>query len=329
MMVESSHWMCTRLDIIVFHFLNQLPTTNRHFFVFQKIRLELEDEGMPSTALREISLLKELVHPNVVGLRDVVMESSRLYLIFEFLDCDLKRYLDKAPGPIPMEQVKSFTYQLVRGLAFCHAKGIMHRDLKPQVTNLRTPFIQLTYLAHFFPTVPDSATSSPQQNLLVTTDGRLKLADFGLARAFCPPIRPLTHEVVTLWYRPPEILLGSTTYAPPVDVWAVGPILVEMITKRPLFPGDCEIDEIYKIFRLLGTPSEEAWPNCTALQDWNPAFPQWPRLSLATVAPTMDAQGLHLLESTLFYDPKERISARAAMSHPFFDSVDKEAHNTI
>ena len=253
---------------------------------------------MPSTALREISLLKELRHPNVVHLNDVMQENGRLYLIFEFLDGDLKRYLDKTNGPLPMETVKSFTFQMIKGLAFCHSRGIMHRDLKPQ-------------------------------NLLVTAGGRLKLADFGLARAFCPPIRPLTHEVVTLWYRPPEILLGSTTYAPPVDIWAIGPIVVEMVTKRPLFPGDCEIDEIYKIFRLLGTPSEKQWPSCTSLQDWNPAFPQWPRLSLSSVAPTLDADGLNLLERTLMYDPKDRISAREAMEHPFFNTVDKSAHNTL
>ena len=95
-------------------------------------------------------------------------------------------------------------------------------------------------------------------------DGRLKLADFGLARSFCPPIRPLTHEVVTLWYRPPEILLGSQTYAPPVDIWAVGTILVEMVTKRPMFPGECEIDELYKIFRVLGTPTDDCWPGARA-----------------------------------------------------------------
>lgn len=143
----------------------------------------------------------------------MVQESGRLYLIFEFLDKDLKRYLDSMQGALPLEQAKSFTYQMCRGLAFCHSRGVMHRDLKPQ-------------------------------NLLVTPDGRLKLADFGLARAFCPPIRPLTHEVVTLWYRPPEILLGATTYAPPVDVWAVGTILVEILTKRPMLPGDCEIDQV-------------------------------------------------------------------------------------
>jgi cyclin-dependent kinase 1 len=110
--------------------------------------------------------------------------------------------------------------QMLRGLHFCHVRGVMHRDLKPQ-------------------------------NILVSKDGRLKLADFGLARAFVPPIRPFTHEVVTLWYRAPEILLGCKTYALPVDIWSVGTILAEMVTKRPLFPGDSEVDELFKIFRFV------------------------------------------------------------------------------
>ena len=264
----------------------------------KKIRLEMEDEGMPSTALREISLLKELQHPNVVGLCDVQQDNHKLYLIFEFLDKDLKRHIDSVSGHLSIEQVRSFSFQLVKGLSFCHSRGVMHRDLKPQ-------------------------------NLLVTNQGRLKIADFGLARAFCPPIRPLTHEVVTLWYRPPEILLGSATYAPPVDMWAIGPIIVEMVTKRPMFPADCEIDMLYKIFRILGTPTESNWPGVTNLKDWNPAFPMWPKISLRSIAPQLDEQGLDLIQQTLNYDPKTRISAKASMEHPFFSTVDKSAHNTL
>jgi cyclin-dependent kinase 1 len=260
----------------------------------KRIRLEVEDEGIPSTALREISLLRELTHRNIVDLKDCVQEDGKLYLVFEFLDKDLKKYMESCSGLLSPALVKSYLFQMCRGLTFCHARGVMHRDLKPQ-------------------------------NLLVTRDGRLKIADFGLARAFCPPIRPLTHEVVTLWYRPPEILMGSTTYAPPVDVWAIGTIFVEMVTKRPLFPGDSEIDELYKIFRQLGTPSEEVWPGCTQLQDWNMAFPKWYKTPFAnTVTDNLDSYGLELLELFLAYDPKERITSKDSLNHPYFDDLDKE-----
>jgi serine/threonine protein kinase len=260
----------------------------------KRIRLEVEDEGIPSTALREISLLRELEHCNIVDLKDCVQEDGKLYLVFEFLDKDLKKYMESCTGPLSKALVKSYLFQMTRGLAFCHSRGVMHRDLKPQ-------------------------------NLLVTRDGQLKLADFGLARAFCPPIRPLTHEVVTLWYRPPEILLGQQTYAPPVDVWAIGTIFVEMVTKRPLFPGDSEIDELYKIFRQLGTPTEEVWPGVTQLPDWNSAFPKWYKTPFAPAfTDNVDAHGLDLLEQFLKYDPKDRITAKDAMYHPFFNDLDKE-----
>mmetsp|Transcript_10888 Transcript_10888/g.14175 ORF Transcript_10888/g.14175 Transcript_10888/m.14175 type:complete len:298 (-) Transcript_10888:198-1091(-) len=260
----------------------------------KRIRLEVEDEGIPSTALREISLLRELQHPNIVELKDCIQSDGRLYLVFEFVDRDLKKYMESCTGQLDSMLVKSYLYQCLRGLEYCHARGVMHRDMKPQ-------------------------------NLLVSRDGKLKLADFGLARAFCPPIRPLTHEVVTLWYRPPEILLGSQTYAPPVDIWACGTILVEMATKRPMFPGDSEIDELFKMFRLLGTPTEETWPGVTNLPDWNAAFPLWPKLKLTKCAPNMEESGLDLLEKLLAYDPRDRISARRALSHSFFDDLDKDS----
>ena len=228
---------------------------------------------------------------------------GRLYLVFEWLDKDLKKYMDSAAavpgapasgGGLPMALIKSYMFQLLRGMDFCHARGIMHRDLKPQ-------------------------------NLLVDRRGVLKLADFGLARAFMIPMRSYTHEVVTLWYRAPEILLGQKTYSPAVDMWSIGCIFAELVTRRPLWPGDSEIDELFRIFRSMGTPTAETWPGVSELPDYKPSFPKWPKRSVhaSLVGSTLDAAGIDLLERMLDYEPSRRISARAAMSHPFFDDLDK------
>jgi len=207
----------------------------------KKIRLENEDEGIPSTAIREISILKEMIHPTIVSLLDVINYDNKLYLIFEFLDQDLKKYMDSVTTLTP-SLVQSYCMQLLQGLSYCHQRRIVHRDLKPQ-------------------------------NLLIDKRGSLKIADFGLARAFCVPVRQYTHEVVTLWYRAPEILLGSATYSIPVDMWSAGCIFGELLTKNPVFPGDSEIDQLFKIFRQLGTPTEDVWHGCTSLPDYKPSFP--------------------------------------------------------
>ncbi|CAI5746481.1 unnamed protein product [Peronospora destructor] len=254
----------------------------------KKIRLEPDEEGIPSTAMREISLLKELSsHPNIVYLYDAVYQKNKLYLVFEFVEQDLKRCLEKLPARMEVFQVKSYLYQLLAGIAFCHANRVLHRDLKPQ-------------------------------NLLIDQYGNLKLGDFGLAREYGVPLRRYTHEVVTLWYRAPEVLLGAKHYSTPVDSWSIGCIFAEMVNKQPLFPGDSEIDELFRIFRVLGTPNETLWPGVSTLPDYKWLFPQWRPQSLSKVVPQLDRVGLDLLSRLLTYDPSGRISARAAMSHPWF-----------
>ena len=262
----------------------------------KKMILEVENEGVPSTVIREISLLREIQFENIVGLKDVVIEDKKLYLVFEFLEQDLKRFLESFPNdqyPDPM-LVKNFMYQILRGTAACHSRRILHRDLKPQ-------------------------------NLLIDNDANLKIADFGLARAFAVPIRPYTHEVVTLWYRAPELLLGAIEYSTPIDIWSIGCIFVEMITKQPLFAGDAEIDQLYRIFRVLGTPDETTWPGVTSLKDYKPTFPNWAPNPIEKVVGNLnlDNAGLDLLNRMLRYDPCERISAKAALTHPYFKEFHK------
>ncbi|XP_043912330.1 cyclin-dependent kinase 1 [Protopterus annectens] len=260
----------------------------------KKIRLESEEEGVPSTAIREISLLKELQHPNIVGLQDVLMQDSRLYLIFEFLSMDLKKYLDSIPSGQYLDNmlIKSYVYQILQGIVFCHSRRVLHRDLKPQ-------------------------------NLLIDNKGVIKLADFGLARAFGIPVRVYTHEVVTLWYRAPEILLGSNRYSTPVDIWSIGTIFAELATKKPLFHGDSEIDQLFRIFRTLGTPNNDVWPEVESLTDYKNTFPKWKPGSLSAHVKNLDDDGVDLLRGMLIYDPSKRISAKQSLNHRYFDDLDK------
>ena len=188
----------------------------------KKIRLEVEDEGVPATTLREISLLKQMRDSNIVQLLNIIhTDGQTLYLVFEFLEMDLKKYMDALPGRLGLgdAMVKSFMKQLCNGVDYCHGRRVIHRDLKPQ-------------------------------NLLIDRDGNLKIADFGLARAFGVPLGTYTHEVVTLWYRAPEILLGGSNYkySIGIDMWSVGCIFAEMCTRKPLFGGDSEIQQIFSIF---------------------------------------------------------------------------------
>lgn len=187
-------------------------TDTGEIYALKKIRLESEDEGIPSTAIREIALLKELQHPNIVRLVNVLHTDKKLTLVFEYLDQDLKKLLDTCgPGGLDESSIKSFLYQLLNGIAKCHQHKVLHRDLKPQ-------------------------------NLLINREGILKLADFGLARAFGIPVKNFTHEVVTLWYRAPDILMGSKNYSTSVDIWSVGCIFAEIVNRRPLFMGQNEED---------------------------------------------------------------------------------------
>ncbi|KAG7189131.1 hypothetical protein KM043_008699 [Ampulex compressa] len=274
----------------------------------KKVRVPLTEDGLPTSTLREIATLKQLErfeHPHIVRLLDVCQgnylhlpsddgRSERLdrgltlWLVFEHVERDLASYISSCPRPgIPSHLVKQMSKEILRGVEFLHSHRIIHRDLKPQ-------------------------------NLLVSREGRIKIADFGLAKTYDFEMR-LTSVVVTQWYRAPEVLLGCS-YATPVDVWSVGCILAELSRLEPLFPGTSEGDQLDRIFQVIGTPSQREWPENVSLS-WT-AFPHRQPKPLGAIIPDLDEQGLDLIKNMLMFDPHNRLTAAQALRHQYFAEDD-------
>ncbi|KAK0426625.1 hypothetical protein QR680_009813 [Steinernema hermaphroditum] len=287
-------------------FKGQLRSDKKEFVAMKRIRMDLDNEGVPSTAMREIAILKELSHPNIVGLKDVIIARNKrnemqLHLIFEYIDMDLRMFLDKihkTGNKMNLPIVKSFTHQLLKGLAYIHVRRMLHRDLKPQ-------------------------------NILVHSNGLVKLADFGLARAFSLPGRVYTHEVVTLWYRPPEILIGGNYYTTAVDIWSLACIIAEMIKGDAIFKGDSEIDQLFRIFRVFGTPTDEIWKGITQMECYSTEFPKWPIRTVGDLLPDLEPAGINFLTLMFVMNPKNRATARYCLGHEFLNSTQFEAQYDV
>ncbi|KAL7715208.1 Cyclin-dependent kinase 2 [Entamoeba marina] len=255
--------------------------------VVSKVKMEHDEEGVPSTALREIAVLRELKHPNVVELLDVYNSDKKLYLIFEYCETDLHKYLQVNPQQLPLSIIRSFTYQILLALSFLHSRRILHRDIKPS-------------------------------NILVSGN-EVKLGDFGLARSIGIPIKKYTPEVVTIWYRSPELLLKTSTYSSAIDIWATGAVCAEMVTREPLFKGDSELDQIHKVFNLMGVPTKEEMESINYLHK-NNLFDSGCKQedTLENRLRYMGPNGIDLLKQMFDYCPGKRICARDSLLHPFF-----------
>jgi serine/threonine protein kinase len=269
----------------------------------KKVRIALTEDGVPMSVLREISLLRHLgkySHPNIVRLVDICHGERKpgdremvLYLVFEHMDQDLAVYLERCPGPgLAPDRIKDLMWQLLCGIDFLHSHRIVHRDIKPQ-------------------------------NVLLGRDSCLKLADFGLARIYDFNAL-LTSTVVTLWYRAPEVLLG-TTYATPVDIWSAGCILAELFTRKPLFPGQYEVDQLGKIFEVIGTPVETDWPEESSVLRSNFSYARG--RGVAGILAEFDPQATDLLSKMLTFQPSLRITAAEALAHPYFADFGVSPHD--
>ena len=270
----------------------------KRIVALKKIRLKPEEEGIPSTAIREISLLKECKNKNIIHLIDVIHTKSKLTLIFEYCETDLKRIMDeKREEKLPLKTIKEYFYQIIKGLNYLHKKKIIHRDLKPQ-------------------------------NLLINSENKIKICDFGLARGYGVPVKTYTNEVVTLWYRPPDILLGNKIYDISCDIWSAGCIFAEMLLGHPLFSGKNESEQCEQIFHLIGTPDEDTFNWLKESPEWNTGingdgFTKVTRKNFLTTFNQVDDQlAIDILDKILVFDPEQRICTDDLLKHPFFQDLD-------
>ncbi|KAM7167232.1 cyclin-dependent kinase 7 [Macrochelys suwanniensis] len=250
-------------------------------------RSEAKD-GINRTALREIKLLQELSHPNIIGLLDAFGHKSNISLVFDFMETDLEVIIKDSSLVLTQSHIKAYMLMTLQGLEYLHQHWILHRDLKPN-------------------------------NLLLDENGVLKLADFGLAKSFGSPNRVYTHQVVTRWYRAPELLFGARMYGVGVDMWAVGCILAELLLRVPFLPGDSDLDQLTKIFETLGTPTEEQWPGMSSLPDYV-TFKSFPGMPLQHIFSAAGDDLLDLLQGLFIFNPCTRVTATQALKQKYFSN---------
>ncbi|CAH4036400.1 cyclin-dependent kinase 20-like [Pieris brassicae] len=266
---------------------NHLPTGRE--VALKKILIKNIDEGIPVNVMREIKALQLLRCKYVIKLYDMFPRGMSLVLVLEYMSSGLWDMLHHRQQELTLPRVKAYAQMLLKGTRYMHAHYVMHRDLKPA-------------------------------NLLINHEGVLKIADLGLARLFWPDGgRPYSHQVATRWYRAPELLYGARYYTENVDVWAVGCIIAEMITKKPLFAGESDIEQLAIVVQHLGTPTEDLWPDHSNLPDYHKiTFPECPPMSWTEILPGVEPDAVNFIKSFLLYDEKKRISAKEALRHSWF-----------
>ncbi|OWZ14764.1 CMGC/CDK/CDC2 protein kinase [Phytophthora megakarya] len=267
----------------------------------KKARVFPKGEGVPYYMLRELAVLKGIKHDHIASLELISLAKDELHVFFPYVDKTLHEIINPTGDPnggrvLPEAVIRKFLHQLLDAIAYCHRRGVLHRNLKPKHLLIKT---------------------SDTDNL---SDATLQISDFALVRATGIPRRTYTMEVVTLWYRPPEILMGVRGYSSAVDIWSVGCIFAEMAQGKPLFTGISEIDQLFQIFSKLSTPTSDTWPGFSSLPNYHFEFPHWKRRPLNRLFPGISDLGIDLLTKLLVYNPDQRITAEDALRHPYFSS---------
>jgi len=257
--------------------------------------MKKEREGFPLTSIREIRILMQCKHLNIVNVKEVVVGNSvdSIFIVMEYVEHDLKGLLEDITRNFTVSEIKCLMSQLLLGMEYMHDNWIIHRDIKTS-------------------------------NILFNNHGIIKIADFGLARPYGSPIQPFTAVVVTLWYRAPELLLGTKIYTPAIDIWAVGCVFAEIITRDPLFKGRNESDQLEKIIKKLGSIEERVWPGYTTLPNSkNFNFPKKLKNDLCNTfsEDRLSSKGLDLMNQLLHYCPNKRITASEALQHRYWEEA--------
>lgn len=270
-----------------------IDNTTGELVALKVMNISEPENGIPATALREMSVLKSLRHPNLLSMKEVIRKANAITIVMDYLDSDLFKliYRLKSKAKLRSELVKSYCFQLLSGIVVLHAHRVIHRDLKPS-------------------------------NILLAQNGILKIGDFGLSRYYSLPMRPYSPRVVTIWYKAPELCFSSDgAYSTAIDIWSAGCIMAEMKLCRPLFKGDSDIDQLHKIFAVLGPPTRESLPDYDSLVAFcgEPHAEQTVPLEKALGAD--DSAFVDLIEKMLQYDPAKRITAEQALAHPYFDEI--------
>lgn len=279
-------------------YLGHLKADPRSLVAIKKIKVNTEyQDGLSMDAIREVKYLQELSHPNIIALQSVFSSKNQnLNLVLEYLPLgDLEMLIKDSEGiRYGTAEVKAWMGMLGRAVWFCHENFILHRDIKPN-------------------------------NLLIAADGEVKLADFGLARSFSDPYRPMTSQVITRWYRPPELLFGAKHYSGTVDVWSMGLVFAELILRTPFVPGNTDLHQLELICQAIGTPTEENWSGVSKLEGFV-------KLDKAAAQPlrgkdyylarfgTVGPVGVDLLMSALTLDPRKRCTSRQVLEHKWWTS---------